>query len=212
MQTDDLIAALSGDLAPAPKGWVTRTTLLGAAGGTLAAALLWLVPMGLRADLAEAAQASPFWMKFFYTLALALLGLWLLARAGRPGARLAPPALALLAPVAVLAVMAAMALDAAGADTHKLLMGHSALFCPFAIVAVSLPVLAGALWSLKRLAPTRLTEAGAAAGLFAGSAGAFVYAFYCTESAAPFVALWYSAGILLSGVIGAAIGRIALRW
>jgi len=212
MQTDDLIAALSGDLAPAPKGWVTRTTLLGAAGGTLAAALLWLVPMGLRADLAEAAQASPFWMKFFYTLALALLGLWLLARAGRPGARLAPPALALLAPVAVLAVMAAMALDAAGADTHKLLMGHSALFCPFAIVAVSLPVLAGALWSLKRLAPTRLTEAGAAAGLFAGSAGAFVYAFYCTESAAPFVALWYSAGILLSGVIGATIGRIALRW
>src|SRR3569833_69179 len=105
MQTDDLIAALSGELAPAPKGWVTRTTLLGAVGGTLAAALLWLVPMGVRADLAQAAQASPFWMKFFYTLALTLLGLWLRPRAGRPGARLAPPALALLAPVAVLAVM-----------------------------------------------------------------------------------------------------------
>lgn len=212
MQTDDLIAALSGDLAPAPKGWVTRTTLLGAAGGTLAAALLWLGPMGFRADLAQAAQAAPFWMKFFYTLALALVALWLLARAGRPGARLAPPALALLAPVVVLAAWAGLALADADADRHRLLMGHSALFCPFAIVAVSLPVLAGALWSLKRLAPTRLTEAGAAAGLFAGAAGAFVYAFYCTESAAPFVVLWYSAGILASGVIGALVGRVALRW
>ncbi|HUE63256.1 MAG TPA: NrsF family protein, partial [Rhizomicrobium sp.] len=81
-----------------------------------------------------------------------------------------------------------------------------------AIVAVSLPVLAGAFWSLRRMAPTRLTEAGAAVGLFAGSAGAFVYAFYCTESAAPFVALWYSTGIGLSVMLGALIGRTALRW
>jgi hypothetical protein len=212
MQTDDLIAALSGGLAPAPRFWVARHLALGAAAGTLAAALLWLGPMGVRADFAQAVQAASFWMKFFYTLALALIALWLLARAGRPGARLAPPSVALLAPFALLAVAAAMALAAPGADRHHLMMGHSALFCPFAIVAVSLPVLAGALWSLKRLAPTRLTQAGLAAGLFAGSAGAFVYAFYCTESAAPFVALWYSAGILLSGIIGALMGRVVLKW
>ena len=212
MRTDDLIVALSDGLVPTPGSWVARSIALGAAGGTLAAALLWLGSMGFRPDIAQAVGTWPFWMKFFYTLALALLGLWLLARAGRPGARLAPPAIALLLPAAILAVLAALALTAPGANDRVLVMGHSALFCPFAIVAVSLPVLAGAFWSLRRMAPARLTEAGAAAGLFAGSAGAFVYAFYCTESAAPFVALWYSTGIGLSVMLGALIGRSALRW
>jgi hypothetical protein len=212
MKTDDLIAALSADPAPVPGGWLTRSIAIGALGGTLAAAVLWLGMMGPRPDLSQAAQAWPFWIKFFYTLALALAGLWLLARAGRPGAALAPSALTMLAPFVLLTLLAAIALAAPGADHRHLLMGHSALFCPFAIVAVSLPVLAGAFWSLKRLAPTRLALAGAAAGLFAGSAGAFVYAFYCTESAVPFVALWYSVGIVLSGMMGALLGRIALRW
>jgi hypothetical protein len=212
MKTDDLIAALSHDLAPVPTGFAARSLAIGALGGTLAAAILWLGMMGTRHDLALAATAWPFWMKFFYTLALALTGLWLLARAGRPGAALAPPALLLLAPFVLVAIIAVAALSAPDADTHHLLMGHSALFCPFAILAVSLPVLAGALWSLRRLAPTRLTEAGAACGLFAGSAGAFVYAFYCTESAAPFVAIWYSLGIVAATLLGAALGRVVLRW
>ncbi len=212
MRTDELITALSHDLAPAPRGWVARSIALGASSGTLVAALLWLGPMGVRADLAQAMQASPFWMKFFYTLALALAALWLLARAGRPGAKLTPPALTLLVPVTVMSVLAGLALADPDADTRHLLMGHTSLYCPFAIALVSLPILAGAFWSLKRLAPTRLAIAGGAAGLFAGSTGAFVYAFYCTESAAPFVLVWYSLGAGLSSIIGALLGRTALRW
>jgi len=212
MRTDDLIATLSAELAPTPPGVFWRRVAIGTAGGTLAAALLWLGSMGPRADLAEAVVAWPFWMKFFYTLTIAVTGLWLLSRAGRPGATLLPPVLTLLVPIAAMIALAGLALMEPDADTHRLLMGHTGLWCPFAIALVSLPILAGSFWSLKKLAPTRLTLAGGAAGLFAGSSGAFVYAFYCTESAAPFVAIWYSLGTGLSSIVGALLGKTALRW
>ena len=54
--------------------------------------------------------------------------------------------------------------------------------------------------------------AGAGAGLFAGALGAFVYAFYCTEVAAPFIAVWYTLGIALTSLLGGILGRWALRW
>lgn len=212
MKTDELIAALSHELEPVPAGFVTRSLAIGALGGTLAAAIFWMSMKGARPDLAQAVTSWPFWMKFFYTLALALVGYRVLARAGRPGATMMAPVLLLVAPFAVLAVIAAIAMSAPDADMNALLMGHSARHCSTNIVLVSLPVMVGAFWSLRRLAPTRLTLAGAAAGLFAGSAGAFVYAFHCTESAAPFVAIWYSVGIAAATLIGALLGRIALRW
>ena len=93
-----------------------------------------------------------------------------------------------------------------------LILGHSAAICSIAIALIALPALAGALGALRQLAPTRLTEAGARARPFAGSEGAFVYAFYCTEDAAPFVALWYTLGILLTATLGAFLGRALLKW
>jgi hypothetical protein len=57
-----------------------------------------------------------------------------------------------------------------------------------------------------------LTEAGAAAGLLAGSAAATIYAFHCPESTPTFIAIWYTVGILLPALVGAALGRWLLRW
>jgi hypothetical protein len=114
--------------------------------------------------------------------------------------------------VLVIVAVAAAQLLAPGADMPDLVMGHSARVCPFLVVMVSLPMLIAAFWALRQLAPTRLTLAGALAGLFAGGAGAFVYAFHCPETAAPFVALWYSAGILLTAGLGALAGPRLLRW
>ena len=91
-------------------------------------------------------------------------------------------------------------------------MGRSANVCAFLIALISLPLFAGVFWALRQLAPIRLTRAGAAAGLLAGATGATIYAFHCTESAAPFVAIWYTAGIALTTLIGAALGRWVLRW
>jgi hypothetical protein len=48
--------------------------------------------------------------------------------------------------------------------------------------------------------------------LTAGGAGAAVYALHCPESGAPFVAIWYSMGILLACGLGALLGPRVLRW
>jgi hypothetical protein len=80
------------------------------------------------------------------------------------------------------------------------------------VILTALPTLAATFWALRQLAPTRLTLAGGIAGLFAGAAGAFVYSFHCTEGAAPFIAIWYSLGIALTAVLGAALGKSLLRW
>jgi hypothetical protein len=93
-----------------------------------------------------------------------------------------------------------------------LMMGSSANVCPWRIIVLSLPILVGALWGMRGLAPVHLVRAGLAAGVLAGAAGAFVYAFHCDESAAPFVAIFYTLGIAAAGVIGAVLGRFALRW
>ncbi len=186
----------------------------GVAVGVLGSAVLMMVWMGPRPDLMAAMGQFHFWMKFLFTLSLAGLGLWLVERMGRPGTSAAMPALLLAVPLAAIAALAVMQLMPArpGNETMALINGHSRDVCPFNILMISLPVLVGTLLTLRALAPTRLALAGAGAGLFAGATGAFVYAFHCNESAAPFVALWYTAGILLSTVSGAVLGRWVLRW
>src|SRR5690606_10056653 len=58
----------------------------------------------------------------------------------------------------------------------------------------------------------RRPVAGAAAGVLAGGAGAFAYAFHCPELAAPFLAVWYVLGMAMPVVAGALIGPRLLRW
>ena len=53
----------------------------------------------------------------------------------------------------------------------------------------SLPTFVASFWLLRRMAPTRPTLAGAAAGFFAGAVGAATYGMWCQESAAAFVVL-----------------------
>lgn len=212
MQTDDLIARLADDLTPVRRGAVARALAVPLLVGLVAAGLAMLGWLGPRPDLVPAMGTFPFWMKFFYTLAVAGLALWLVERTGRPGAPWRRPLVLMALPLAILVLLAALALATPGADTHALMMGVSSQVCARNILVISLPLLAGAFWALRRLAPTRPALAGAGAGLFAGAAGAFVYAFHCTESAAPFVAIWYTLGMLLPALLGGFLGRWALRW
>ncbi|HEY0034360.1 MAG TPA: NrsF family protein, partial [Devosia sp.] len=66
--------------------------------------------------------------------------------------------------------------------------------------------------ALRRMAPTRPALAGFAAGIMAGGTGAWVYSFACAENGIMFVALWYTLGILLVAGLGAALGRVFLKW
>jgi len=92
------------------------------------------------------------------------------------------------------------------------LLGQTWTVCPGLIALLSLPVLVGTLWAMKGLAPTQPILAGAAAGLLAGAVATAVYALHCPEMAAPFLATWYLAGMLIPTVAGALLGPRLLRW
>jgi hypothetical protein len=212
MRTDDLIAILSDDLAPVRRGAVMRWLLLGLAAGMLISIALMLMMLKPRHDLDQAMHGTVFWMKFSYTATLALLGLVVLHHQARAGADSRKAIFALGVPVVALILLSAVQMSAPDADNAALVMGHTWMVCPWRIVGLALPLLAVLFLALRRLAPTRLVFAGAAAGLVAGSAAATVYGFHCTEYAAPFILIWYTLGIAVCAAIGAVFGRWMLRW
>ena len=213
MKTDALIEHLSQNAEPVRGGMVLRRLLLGLAAGSVASFALMALWLGVRPDLMTAMGTAAYWMKFFYTLLFAGAGFWTLERLSRPGAAARPQMILEALPFVLLAAWAAMRLMMAPMDARMpMLMGSSHQVCPWRIAILASPIFAGVFWSLHGLAPTRPWIAGAAAGLLAGAAGAFVYAFHCNESAAPFVAVWYTFGIFAVGVAGALLGRFLLRW
>lgn len=211
MKTDDLIEALSLDVAPAAG---VRPRLAGAAGaGGLVAFALVALWLGFRPDYPAAFGKPMFWMKAGYAALIALGGFWCVdqlarpAGSGRKGLRFALAVFALICLAALVRWFITPV-----EDRMPLLMGQSWRVCPRNILALSLPILGATLFVVRQLAPTRLVLAGAAAGLFSGGVAAVVYGLHCPESTMPFVAVWYSLGITAPALIGAALGPWALRW
>ena len=212
MRTDDLIAQLASGLEPVKRGSVTRLLMGALVVGLACSALVMLTVLGPRHQLDAALAHHGVWAKLAYSFAIAAIGFWLVERAGRPGAGMTRPVLVLALPLLAITLLAALQMSAPGADIPLLVMGHSSRVCAFFVILTALPTLAATFWALRRLAPTRLTLAGAGAGLLAGAAGAFVYCFHCNEEAAPFIAIWYTLGIGVTAALGALLGRHVLRW
>jgi hypothetical protein len=99
-----------------------------------------------------------------------------------------------------------------GSDKSSAVFGQTWQSCSWTLMVFSLPALLGILLVLRTLAPTRLKEAGWASGFLAGGLGALGYALACPESSLTFVAIWYTLGIFLTGLIGRLIAPMALRW
>jgi hypothetical protein len=213
MRTDELIERLSEHTTPIPRHAAARALVQGLATGALVALAFTAIVLGFRHDLAQAVTNWQYWAKFAYPLTFAALGFITLERLSRPGVRAGAQAMLEALPFAAMALCGiGQWLTTPPAQHSTLLFGHSWLVCPWLIVIVSLPIFAGVLWSMRALAPTRPMLAGAAAGLFSGAAGAWVYALHCDESSLVFVAVWYTIGIVLVGALGALAGRFALRW
>ncbi len=212
MRTDDLIAHLSEGLAPAPRGLVQRVLLLALAGGTAVSAAALLGVVHLNRDLDALMHTPVFWIKIAYTATLAATGFIIVQRQARAGADSRIPLIALLGPVVVMIVLASIQLADPDANSAALVMGRTWMICPWLIGFLALPLLAGFLLALRSLAPTRLTLAGAAAGLAAGATAATLYGFHCVETAAPFVLIWYTLGIVVCCIVGALAGPRVLRW
>lgn len=213
VKTDELIDNLSETLAPVPRHAVLLRLAQGVGGGAIVSFLILWVSMGFRPDLAQAVGTSMYWMKFFYTLSLALFAFWATERLARPSSKAGWPLLGAAVVILALTFLSGMQMMyTPPAKRMPMLMGHSSHVCPWLIVGLSIPIFIGTFWALRALAPTRIVLAGAVAGFASGALGAWIYAFRCDETTAPFLLVFFTLGMALVGLLGALVARRALRW
>ena len=213
MKTDDLISMLSSGVAPIDAHVASKRFQLALAGGGTLAVLLMASVFGINPNLRDAAVLPMFWVKFAFPATLFLLGLLLTARVSIPGRPWRTVAQSLMLPMlAMLLLAAAVLYNAAPQERLPLLLGNSWTVCAIRIALVSSPLFVATFWAISGLAPTQLRLAGACAGLLAGGLGTVVYALHCAEIAAPFIAVWYTAGVVLTSGLGALLGPRLLRW
>ncbi|MEP6876040.1 MAG: DUF1109 domain-containing protein [Burkholderiales bacterium] len=213
MKTDDLISLLAAGTAPVPRAAVLRQIAFAMAVGIALAIVAMLLTMGTRPDLTQAIAMPMFWMKVLFPAAVACAGFATLTRLARPGvsARAGPWAIA--APILLLWLMAIAAYGSAPpSERAAMVWGQSWRMCTLSVLMISAPIFVAAFLALRRLAPTRLVQAGACVGALSGAAGAAIYAFHCPETALPFMAIWYVAAIAVAAGAGAVLGPRLLRW
>lgn len=213
MTIDTLIDAMTKDLRPVPRRAFGRRLLYGMIGGGAVTLLLISIVLGFRSDLGLAMRGFAFWMKWTYTISLGIGAAILIARLARPE----PVRLIGFWPVAIpFALLAAVSFTemahVPSGDWFAMWLGNTWKKCPWLVLMLSAPIFVGLLWSFRRLAPTRLRAAGAAAGLSAGAWAATLYCLHCPEVSALFVLTWYTLGMLLAAGIGALLGPRLLRW
>lgn len=213
MKTDDLVAALARSATPVDLRAVRRQFSMTLIVGSVLTVAAMLVFLGPRPDWRSVIELPMFWMKLAFPAAIAVAAALAVRRLSHPGMRLGGSAAGLAAPVVLVWLMAALALSGAPASARAgMLFGASWWQCPLIIAALSVPAFVAAIGAVKGLAPTRPALTGAVAGLFAGAAAAFAYAFYCVEMQAPFLAVWYVLGMLIPAGVGALVGLRVLRW
>ena len=211
MKTEALIDMLARDAGPVPRALAARRLSPAAAAGLLASALIAITWFGI-IPAQMFATAVP-WTKMAYAGALALAAGWWTARLSRPAAPIALPRRVTMLVLLAMVVVGGFSLASTPAGARlDALLGESWSTCPWSVLVLSLPALAGSLWAVRGLAPTRPRAAGFAAGLLAGSVGAFGYSLSCPEASPAFVAIWYTLGIALTGAVGAVLGPRVLRW
>jgi hypothetical protein len=212
MKTGDLVTMLATGPAGIAKAPTCRFVAAIGWGG-LGATLLMAILLGVRHDLADAVWRPMFWVKLGYVVSLAAAGLLALSRLSRPGVRVAGAAFGLAAPVLLMWLIAAIELTAAHpARMSDLVFGRTWASCPVLIATLSVPTFAVMAWATKGFAPTRLRLTGAAMGLASGGIAAVAYSLHCPEMAAPFLGLWYLAGLLIPAALGVLFGPLLLRW
>jgi len=212
MKTDDLIRALTSDLAdPGPS--IEARFAAALTPGVLVALILFAVTLGPRPDFMAATGDLRFVFKFVVTLLLALCSAMLVWRLVRPGAS---TRLQIAALVVVPLVLASGVLAELVALPRPLwmprLVGVNGLVCIASILLFALPLLIAAIFALRHGAPTNPGLTGVVTGLFAGAVAAAIYAAHCPDDSPLFVALWYSLGIAVVAAVGGVAGRVALRW
>ena len=205
--TDDLIDRLARDGA-AP-GRVPPARFVWLAAGALMLSLL-LLALALGAPLAAlpALGLAPYAMKLAFTLAVALAALAALWRAGKPGEKLSVRASVLAMPFAAVLLLAGFEIATLGPAWP----GATWLRCTAIIGLLGLLCALIMAHPMRAMAPTRLRQAGAFAGVAGGGIAATAYALWCPETTALFLVSWYALPILALGGLGTLLGPRLMRW
>lgn len=213
MNAEALIEALAKDVQPVPRHAVRQRLLFGMLGGALVTLVMIAAVLGIRPDLGQAMTGFAFWMKWTYAIALGIGAIVMVARLSRPEPEQPRTFWPVLVPVAALAVVSVAEMaQVPASDWMAMWLGKTWKICPLLILTLSAPIFTGLLWSFRRLAPTQLRAAGAAAGFAAGSWATMLYCLHCPEVSALFVLTWYTLGIGLASGLGSLIGPRLLRW
>lgn len=211
--TEQLIQQLARE-APArgrapPSLRLTGAIACGALVALAALAILFGWPLGA----VEYTGVPAFVMKLAFAVSMAALPAALLFSSGRPGRRVGKRILWVLLPPAIVFGAAVMEQSMLAPQFREdAWVGSTMATCLLAITTLSIPIFAGVTWAFRRLAPTNLELSGFLAGITSGGAAAVVYALYCPETTATFLASWYTLGILSVGLVGYLIGPRLLRW
>ena len=143
MRTSEFIGALAADPIPTPirLGRRIAAALVIGVVGSLA---LYLLLLGPRPDIAEAARTVRFCLKFVDSLAFALPSLLLMLRLARPDAKPRALALWLIAPLILLAAGVVVQDRWSCLQTELLsrLVGEHAMRCTITIPMLAAPILA----------------------------------------------------------------------
>jgi hypothetical protein len=210
MKTDDLIAALAADTQkPTP---VRAAFGFALAAGTIAAALVLMMTLGVRPDIREALATWRFDVKIALLTAVLIVAALDCYRLSRPTAHGRPFNLAVVTGLLLLAAVVIELLATPSGDWPVKLVGTNALICLVAIPALAIVPLAAILWAMRSGAPKSPARAGAAAGTLAASAAALLYATHCFDDSPLFVATWYPIAIALVTFAGAIAGARVLKW
>lgn len=213
MKTDDLIAMLCRNVEPVARGRVERAVVAAVAGGTAAAFLAMLVLLGVRMDLNRAAALGILLLKLAFTVTTVLVAAAYLIKLARPGGERRSLIIVPMFPLIAVMALAAINLGSAPAEHwNRMIIGDQWLECLLSIPLIAILPFAAIVWTVRRMAPTDLTRAGALAGLVAGGISATGYALHCTDDSLPFIALWYGGTIALCTIAGATLGPRLLRW
>lgn len=211
--TDELILSLATHARTVCPGAAQMRLFTGIVAGGVVALLILTLLLGAPLSAVEYTGVPAFTMKLAYAAAMAATTGLLLFASGRPGQRIGYRLLWLIVPPALVATTAIMELAMEAPQFREAaLLGTTWQTCLIAITVLSLPILGGVSWAFKRLAPTNLKLAGFLAGLASGSAAAVVYALFCPETTASFLATWYTLGMVAAGLIGLLAGPRLLRW
>lgn len=177
------------------------------------AAVVFFATLGLRPDIAAAAETLRFVFKFVVTITLAASAFSCARALSRPGEtwRSAIPYLAVAPALLAIAVIVELVLLPTNTWSATI-VGTNSMACLTYITLIGLGPLASFLMVLRHGAPSRPALAGAVAGILAGGIAATFYAAQCPDDSPLFVATWYTIAIAGLALLGAAAASRLARW